>query len=73
MVNANTDTICIPEAQNAVVTVMPPSLLGDVNEDSVVDTIDALLTAQYYVGLSVANFNPSYADVNSDGSCYRYC
>jgi hypothetical protein len=30
---------------------------GDVNGDSNIDIIDALFTAQYYVGLNPANFN----------------
>jgi len=42
--------------------------LGDVNDDGSVDIVDALLTAQYYVGLNPANFSPDNADVNCDGS-----
>ncbi|MBN2533062.1 MAG: hypothetical protein JXB88_09225 [Spirochaetales bacterium] len=40
--------------------------LGDVNNDNTVDIIDALLTAQYYVGLEPPGFNPDNADVNCD-------
>jgi hypothetical protein len=40
---------------------------GDVNEDGVVNIIDALMIAQYYVGLDPPGFNSTLADVNSDG------
>lgn len=43
----------------------PPA--GDVNNNGTVDIVDALLTAQYYVGLNPENFNTSVADVNSNG------
>jgi endoglucanase len=43
-------------------------LLGDVNTSGSIDIVDALLTAQFYVGLNPANFNQSAADVNRDGS-----
>ncbi|MBN2536105.1 MAG: hypothetical protein JXB88_24705 [Spirochaetales bacterium] len=43
-------------------------LLGDVNNDNTVSIIDALLTAQYYVGLNPEGFIPGRADVNCDGS-----
>ena len=42
--------------------------LGDVNSDGTVNIVDALLIAQYYVGLNPANFNPDFADTNCDGS-----
>ena len=41
-------------------------ILGDVDSGGTVDIIDALLTAQYYVGLNPVNFQAAYADV--DGS-----
>lgn len=41
--------------------------LGDVNEDGLIDIVDALLVAQYYVGQNPQNFNKTYADVNSSG------
>jgi hypothetical protein len=41
--------------------------LGDVNTSGTIDIVDALLTAQYYVGLQVNNFNSSFADVNCSG------
>ncbi|MBN2443146.1 MAG: cellulase family glycosylhydrolase, partial [Spirochaetales bacterium] len=56
-----------------VVTPEPTSLeilYGDVNSDRIVDIIDALLVAQYYVGLTPAGFIApvEYGDVNLDGS-----
>ena len=41
---------------------------GDVNNDGMIDIVDALLVAQYYVGLNPSNFNSSVADVNCDRS-----
>jgi photosystem II stability/assembly factor-like uncharacterized protein len=40
---------------------------GDVNEDGTIDSNDALLTAQYYVGLNPVECNPDLADVDCDG------
>ena len=39
---------------------------GDVNSSGQVDVIDALMTAQYYVGLTPSGFNSGVADVNGD-------
>jgi hypothetical protein len=39
---------------------------GDVNNDSTVNIIDALLVAQYYVGSNPAGFYPDAADTNCD-------
>ena len=50
-----------------VLTVYIP-LIGDVNSDSAVDIIDALLIAQYYVSLNPAGFNPDAADTNCSGT-----
>jgi hypothetical protein len=44
----------------------PIERLGDVNEDGSIDIIDALLLAQYYVGLQ-PDINANSADVNCDG------
>lgn len=41
--------------------------LGDTNNDNNIDIIDALLTAQFYVGLNPANFIEANADTNCDG------
>jgi alpha-galactosidase len=41
---------------------------GDVNSNGAIDIVDALLVAQYYVGLNPANFNSAAADVNCSGA-----
>jgi len=41
--------------------------LGDVNSDGYIDIVDALLTAQYYVGLNPDGFNTDTADVDENG------
>jgi hypothetical protein len=41
---------------------------GDVNEDGIVYIVDALMIAQYYVGLNPPGFNSAHADVNGDGT-----
>ena len=46
----------------------PTTTPGDVNGDGVMDIVDALLIAQYYVGLDPENFIPENADTNCDGS-----
>jgi hypothetical protein len=43
-------------------------LIGDPNNDGTIDIVDALITAQYYVGLNPLNFDVNEADVNADGS-----
>jgi hypothetical protein len=43
-------------------------MIGDTNGDGVVDIIDALLLAQYYVDLNPADFVPGNADTNCDGN-----
>ena len=41
---------------------------GDVNGDNMIDTQDAILVIQYYLGANPTNFNASNADVNGDGN-----
>jgi hypothetical protein len=55
----------IPDPQE---TPHPDPMIGDVNGDFSVTIVDALLTAQHYVGLNPGNFNSAVADVNCDGS-----
>jgi hypothetical protein len=43
-------------------------LLGDVNSNGNIDIVDALVVAQYYVGLNPDNFNTAAADTNCNGS-----
>jgi rhamnogalacturonan endolyase len=45
----------------------PAGTKGDVNNNGTIDIVDALLIAQYYVGLNPSNFDPSLADVNCSG------
>jgi endo-1,4-beta-xylanase len=40
---------------------------GDVNGNGAIDIVDALMIAQYFVGLNPENFNSSAADVNCSG------
>jgi uncharacterized protein (DUF362 family) len=58
-------------APTAVPTVTPTAgpagTLGDTNGSGAIDIIDALLLAQYYVGLNPANFIIANADTNRDG------
>jgi hypothetical protein len=42
--------------------------LGDVNNDNSINIVDALLVAQYYVGLNPSPFYSSAADANCSGS-----
>ncbi|MBN2536134.1 MAG: hypothetical protein JXB88_24850 [Spirochaetales bacterium] len=42
-------------------------MTGDVNGDSFINIVDALLTAQFYVGLAPAPFNEQTADVDCSG------
>jgi arabinoxylan arabinofuranohydrolase len=42
--------------------------LGDVNGSATIDIVDALLIAQYYVGLNPSGFVAANADVNCSGS-----
>ncbi|MBN2738962.1 MAG: dockerin type I repeat-containing protein [Spirochaetales bacterium] len=49
------------------ITILPRTrLCGDVNDNRVVDVIDGLLIAQYYVGLIQTLQVPQAADVNND-------
>jgi hypothetical protein len=42
--------------------------LGDANDNGTIDIVDALVIAQYNVGLDPAGFYPNVSDVNADGS-----
>jgi hypothetical protein len=41
---------------------------GDVNNNGTIDIVDALLVAQFYVGLNPSNFDSSKADANCNGT-----
>jgi xyloglucan-specific exo-beta-1,4-glucanase len=51
-----------------VPTTAPGGLPGDVNSTGTVDIVDALLVAQYYVGLNPSGFVSANADVNCSGA-----
>jgi hypothetical protein len=42
--------------------------LGDVNADASVNIVDALLVAQYYVGLAPSPFYAQFADATANGT-----
>lgn len=44
------------------------ALLGDVNRDAGIDMVDALMIAQYSIGLNPAGFQTGTGDVNNDNS-----
>jgi len=67
LIDYNANTIGTPHAYDGTVLITGCITTGDVNGDSLVDIVDALLTAQYYVGLGVS-INPVSADANCDGS-----
>ena len=56
-----TDTVFV-----STISISLPDL-GDVNRDGLVDIVDALMIAQYYVGLDPDGFWEPSADVNNDG------
>jgi endoglucanase len=43
-------------------------LIGDANQDGTINIVDALLVAQYYVGLNPPGLNQTAADANCNGS-----
>ncbi|MBN2443670.1 MAG: hypothetical protein JXJ04_20080 [Spirochaetales bacterium] len=57
-----------PNAIDGTVTVLCTSPSGDVNGDGATDIVDALLIAQYYVGLDPDNFLEDEADVDLSGT-----
>ncbi|MBN2536577.1 MAG: DUF3160 domain-containing protein [Spirochaetales bacterium] len=66
LVDENTYTIGTPTGIGNTV-IISGGIFGDVNGDGAVDIVDALLTAQYYVGLDPIHFNPGMGDVDCDG------
>ncbi|MBN2440504.1 MAG: hypothetical protein JXJ04_04145 [Spirochaetales bacterium] len=47
---------------------LPAEPCGDTNSSGTIDIVDALLIAQYYVGVNPSNFDREAGDVNSDGA-----
>ena len=69
LVDTSTAKVGDPCGNNGSVTVSDINdPVGDTNGDGSIDMIDALLIAQYYVGLNPANFNPAAADTDCNGS-----
>jgi hypothetical protein len=68
LVDSATNTIGTACGNSGSIEVSDTGLPGDTNGDGVVDIIDALLLAQYYVDLDPADFIAANADVNCDGS-----
>jgi hypothetical protein len=60
-------TIGNPSGGSATVSVSNQTL-GDVNGDGSITIVDALMAAQYYVGLAPAGYNAAAGDVNCDGT-----
>jgi endoglucanase len=63
-----TGPTAVPTATPSATPATSCALPGDVNSTGTVDIVDALLCAQYYVGLTPANFNSACADVNCSGT-----
>lgn len=57
-----------PVPEDTPITTPPALMIGNVNEDGIINIVDALLVAQFYVGLNPANFNQAAGDVNCDGT-----
>ena len=49
----------------AVIPSFGADILGDSNNDSTIDIVDGLLTAQFYVGLDPQGFVPGNSDVDA--------
>jgi hypothetical protein len=58
----------VPTTVPTVSPTASPSTKGDANGNGTVDIVDALLIAQYYVGLNPAGFVSANADVNCSGT-----
>jgi aryl-phospho-beta-D-glucosidase BglC (GH1 family) len=58
----------VPTAVPTTAPTTAPGTKGDVNGSGTVDIVDALLIAQYYVGLNPAGFVSANADVNCSGT-----
>ncbi len=67
-VNGSCSTTVAPTALPTTAPTSAPGAKGDVNSSGTVDIVDALLVAQYYVGLNPANFSVDNADVNCSGT-----
>ena len=60
--------ICFILVLITLTTTLSAQAIGDSNNDGAVDIVDALIVAQYFVGLSPSGFIVSVSDVNDDGA-----
>ena len=58
----------ISNYDDVTIIIQPEILIGDVNNDGFVDIKDALLVAQYYVGIRLVSIVEEAGDVNKDGN-----
>jgi len=58
----------VPTATPTTAPTPVAGIKGYVNGSGVVDIVDALLVAQFYVGLNPSNFNQALADTNCSGA-----
>ena len=68
--NLNDETgavIGTPFTVSSIITIAQVASSGDANNDGIINIVDALMAAQYLVGLSPAGFDTATADVNGDG------
>ena len=64
----NSNQVGTPTAQNGSITLETiVCVLGDFNSDGGIDIVDALVAAQYYVGLEPSIIDLECGDVNCDG------
>jgi hypothetical protein len=64
----NSTQVGTPTAQTGSITLETiVCVLGDFNSDGNIDIVDALVAAQYYVGLNPPNADIECGDVNCDG------
>lgn len=64
----NSNQVGTPTAQNGSITLETiVCVLGDFNSDGGIDIVDALVAAQYYVGLEPSYIDFECGDVNCDG------
>lgn len=69
LTDASALPIGTPVGQGTTISVANnPVLAGDANGSGTVDIVDALMVAQYYVGITPANFVLANADTNCDGT-----
>ncbi|MBN1699931.1 MAG: BNR-4 repeat-containing protein [Spirochaetales bacterium] len=66
--SSNMYTLTYRLSSSGSVQTPEPGNTGDVNSNGTIDIVDALLVAQYYVGLAPANFNQNRADANCNGT-----